>query len=299
MFGWIYRLYCRIPYRERSLAYRWSTRAIEAAVPWMLRLRLSRPHLRNGHRRVIVSLTSFPARIHLVDRVVESILYGNVHPDAIVLWLSQDEFPSESTLPPALRALQRRGLTITLVPGNLKPHKKYLYAFSAYPDHHVITIDDDALYPPSLVHDLLAHHHHYPNTIIATRARRIIVQGERFAPYRTWSSVVGLHPPSEHLLPVGVGGVFYPAGSLSGRTFDHTMIESIALHADDLWLKFANENRAIKTICVGSTASRRTIPIRAALNTAALSDQNVTQSHNDIVLQRLLDARIVDLDRYR
>ena len=54
--------------------------------------------------RIIVSLTSYPPRIDSVHKVVESLYRQSVPADAIVLYLSLDEFPqAAASLPGSLR----------------------------------------------------------------------------------------------------------------------------------------------------------------------------------------------------
>ena len=49
---------------------------------------------------LIVSLTSFPARIHLVHYAIYSLLRQSLKPNRIVLWLGEDKFPDkENDLP--------------------------------------------------------------------------------------------------------------------------------------------------------------------------------------------------------
>src|SRR5690554_3260312 len=54
---------------------------------------------------LIVSFTSFPARIKKVHLVVESILRQTVLPHRIILWLSKEQFPTEKSLPKKLLEL--------------------------------------------------------------------------------------------------------------------------------------------------------------------------------------------------
>ena len=52
-------------------------------------------------RKIIASLTSYPARINIVPYVIASILNQTMKPDKIILWLGNDRFPDEK-LPPFL-----------------------------------------------------------------------------------------------------------------------------------------------------------------------------------------------------
>ena len=106
-------------------------------------------------RKIIVSLTSFPARIEKVWMVVESLINQQQKPHKIILWLSKEQFSSIESLPQKLKEQRKRGLDIRLVDKDYRSHKKYLYAFREYPEDYVILVDDDILYPSNFISELL------------------------------------------------------------------------------------------------------------------------------------------------
>ena len=59
---------------------------------------------------VVVSMTSFFARINSVHKVVQNLLKQSVKPDLIVLYLSLDEF-ADKCLPKQLIDLQNNKIT--------------------------------------------------------------------------------------------------------------------------------------------------------------------------------------------
>src|SRR5690606_22827294 len=75
-----------------------------------------------GSIEVVVSLTSFPARINTVWLVIESLLRQKVKPDKLILWLSKDQFSSIDVLPKRLKSQILRGLEIRFVEGDLRSH---------------------------------------------------------------------------------------------------------------------------------------------------------------------------------
>ena len=78
-------------------------------------------------QRVIVSLTSYPARIQYVSKVIRSIFAQRCLPDLTVLYLSRDQFPlGESQLPADLVECLGFDFEIRWVDGDMKSHKKYL-----------------------------------------------------------------------------------------------------------------------------------------------------------------------------
>ena len=47
--------------------------------------------------QLIVSLTSYPARIHMIHNVIESLINQTYNADKIILWLNPESFPSKET----------------------------------------------------------------------------------------------------------------------------------------------------------------------------------------------------------
>ena len=138
--------------------------------------------------RVIVSLTSYPARIETVHLAIESLIAQSVKPWKIVLWLSKDEFPSgRVSLPPRLTALENDSLfEIEWVEKNYRPYNKLVHALRKYPDCAIITVDDDLLYPSDMVERLLAAHEKYPEFIKAMRVRTMTAKAGKVQPFLDW-----------------------------------------------------------------------------------------------------------------
>ncbi len=113
---------------------------------------------RNGvdkSRNVIISLTSYPARIDTLHLTVMTLLNQTVKPRSVMLWLANEQFPKrEDELPEKLLALKKYGLEIRFCE-DLRPHKKYYYTMKENPECYVITVDDDVFYPENLVEELM------------------------------------------------------------------------------------------------------------------------------------------------
>ena len=190
---------------------------------------------------VVVSLTSFPARIGTVHMVIRSLLLQTVRPAQILLYLSAEEFPQGIGQPPQLAGLDgRHGVSIRFVDGNLRSHKKYFYAFAERPDACVITVDDDLYYPPHTIARLVDLHRRFPKAVCANVVRRITLGPDgRALPYRRWPKLP-VHEPEESaaLVGVGYGGVLYPPRRLAAsQVLRADVFMSICPLADDLWLK--------------------------------------------------------------
>ncbi len=103
---------------------------------------------------VLVSLTSFPARLPYLHHTLYSLLTQDYKDFHIALFLSSSEI-APSKLPLILKIFKKLGLlSIHFVEENLRAYKKLFYALQAYPEHIIITIDDDQIYAPNTIQKL-------------------------------------------------------------------------------------------------------------------------------------------------
>lgn len=187
-------------------------------------------------KKIIVSLTSFPARINQVHHTIETILTQTVKPDKLILWLCQEEFPNkEEDLPKKLLALQQLGLTIEWCEPMLA-FQKLIPSIRKYPEDIIITVDDDFYYPETLVEDLYIAYLANPNYIYANRIWRGFLEGNEFkqCSNRLMYSKK-FEKPSFYNLLMGYGGVLYPPHSLSEKALDVKKFKEIIPTNDDIW----------------------------------------------------------------
>jgi glycosyltransferase involved in cell wall biosynthesis len=186
---------------------------------------------------VIISLTTYSKRIESVDKVIASLLEQTVTVDKIILWLDESETNFEQ-LPKQLRSLISNRFEVKFCP-NYKSYKKLIPTLQEYPEAVIITFDDDISYPKDQVEKLLLAHYENPNEVITNVARNILVKDGQLQPYTTWlhafEEQVG--KPLVSLLPIGVGGILYPSGSLNEEVLNIDAFMVLAPHGDDLWLK--------------------------------------------------------------
>lgn len=226
---------------------------------------------------VVLSLTSFPARIEEVWKVVETLKRQSVLPEIIILWLSRDQFRSAETLPQSLRRMEDDIFQIRLVDGDIKSHKKYYYAMNEYPEKTIVTCDDDQFYDPNLIKRLLDNSRKYPGCIIANKTLKIQFDKEgNIIPYKLWKDK-GNPNDSENLLQVGVGGVLYPPHSLNKLVLDKDLFLNLAPLADDIWLN--SMARLNDTPIVQASPLLLTLPI--VLDSPTLFDVNLGNNMND------------------
>lgn len=235
---------------------------------------------------VIVSLTTYPARIKSVWITIASLLQQTMKPSKVILWLAQEQFPT-SEIPKSLKRLQKRGLEIRFGE-DLKPHKKYYYTLQEYTEHYVITADDDVLYPENFIEQLWRGHEKYPDTIICSWSHKIEFDAQgRFIPYNDWLDNRE-EKPSYTTLAVGCNGVLYPPNCLSQEAFEQQKIMENSLYTDDLWLKCMEILNEYKTVnCCKEILIYFN---RLATMHSGLWKKNIGESrNNDIIWKQLMD----------
>ena len=192
-------------------------------------------------KKLIVSLTSYPARIHTVATVVEDLQKQTRKADQIILWLAREQFPNaEEDLPAPLRYQLSQGLVTVRWCDDLKSHKKYFYALQEFADDLVVTVDDDLLYPEHMLENLYRCYLRHPNAVSTVRAHLMIfTENGTLMPYRDWiqETDVCLDQPSMQLFATGGAGTLYPGGIFKKELFNKEAIVQTCLMADDLWLK--------------------------------------------------------------
>lgn len=241
-------------------------------------------------RTLTVSFTSYPARIQYVPAMLSTLLNQTRPADRIVLYLSEDQFPErDAALPETLQNAQKeKQLQIRWVPGDLKPHKKYYYAFREFPEDIIVTVDDDVLYMPKLLEQLWEAHLQYPNAVVAGRSHLITLDKDGHPnPYARWIHCTqGFESgPSMQLFAVGIGGVLYDPKLFPSELYNEESIRSLCLEADDLWLKAMELIAGVPVVRASNPELIQNVP---GSQKTALYLQNQNQNRNDFYLSAIL-----------
>lgn len=240
--------------------------------------------------RIIATLTSYPARINTAHLAIQSLLAQYYLPDLIILWLCVDEFPNrEADLPTELRTQLAHDVQIRWVDRDLKPHKKYFWAMREFPNDIIITFDDDLIYRPDAIAELMASFHRYPHAVSALRTNLITFgpDGTR-RPYHEWIYEVGhFHPQlkgacSHRLFATTGAGTLFPPHILPRETFDEQTIRKLCPIADDLWLKVAE---LYADIPVAAASIQQLLVYIPGTQDVALCLQNIDAGKNDKQLE--------------
>lgn len=185
---------------------------------------------------IVVSLTTFPGRIDTVWLTVETLMRQSVKPDAIILWLSSEQFKGVSDLPQTLLGLVDRGLRIEFREGDLRSHKKYFYARKEFPGATLILADDDIFYPTTMLKDLVELSRQYEGKVICRFAKKIKwTESGRLSPYIEWMKVNDSTPREDIFFGSGGGVLIPPSAVHEDLLNENAFLENCPL-ADDIWL---------------------------------------------------------------
>ena len=241
--------------------------------------------------KIIVSFTSYPARMFCVNTMLESIFAQTKKADKIILYLCEREFPNRlKDVPNNVKQLIGTGdFEIRWCKDNLKPHNKYFYAFQDFPNELVVTVDDDIQYPPQLIEVLYDSYVRHPDCVSAWRIHTVAFsESGEFLPYRYWTYEDNTHidVPSHQLLATGVGGVLYPVSLFLDKTMlNHSAIQEVCPLADDLWLYAMELVNSIPVVHVG-TYDLQTIPCSQSFGLYKTNNFGENQQ-NDVYLRNI------------
>lgn len=185
--------------------------------------------------RLVVSLTSFPARFADLHLTIRSLLRQSVRPDRVILWISPSYRPQ---LTRELLELAEQELLI-MDHEDIGPATKLVPALKAFPDDFIVTADDDLYYPPDWLSVLVSRHDQARPAVVARRAHIVKTDPAGLCmPYRQWerdTDRLASTGPGEYLFPTGVGGVLYPPGCFDPRVLDEANLARLCANADDVW----------------------------------------------------------------
>lgn len=232
---------------------------------------------------VIISFTSFPARINDVWKVVESLKNQSVLPEKIILWLSKEQFPTKDTIPETLLKEESTLFEIRIVEEDIRSHKKFYYVMQEFPDKTFVTCDDDIYYHPDMLKHLVEASKQFPGCVIANKTRKISFDSEgNMMPYNKWET--NQTPlSSENLIQIGVGGVLYPPKALHELTLRKDLFFSLTPMADDIWLNCMARMQGTPVV----QSAMKMLPLPIDSDSPALSSANKGQNRNDMQLSQL------------
>lgn len=246
-------------------------------------------------QRIVVSFTSYPARFDAIPFVIKSLAYQSMKADKIVLYLSKEQCDG---VPPVLNELRKYGLEIKMVSGNMRSHKKYLYALAEYPDDIVITIDDDLVYPRNMIKALYLSYKKFPECVSALMVNEIgRMPDGSLDKYVNWKRVLDRkYHPSNMLMAMTGAGALYPPHLLCAMTFDTDKIKALCFTADDIWMKFMELKSGVKVVhAINQKTESDTLNYIANFYEGGLYIENCTGGKNDKYVQNMTNFTGINL----
>ena len=186
---------------------------------------------------IVISLTSYPARINTIYKTIKSMLNQTLRPYKIVLVLGEDKFPrKELDLPEDLTTLFSDRFEILWTQKDLRSYTKLIPTLKAFPDKIIVTADDDVIYNSDWLEKLYKAYKKNPKLIHCHRAHKIkFDEDNQIMSYNNWKWNVSKTKPSFNNFLTGVGGVLYPPNSLYKDIFNIELFQKLAPMADDIW----------------------------------------------------------------
>lgn len=193
--------------------------------------------------RVVISLTTLPGRYGSLRQTIDSLMANTVKPDAIYLTLPTTCARLQIPYPP-LPAELGKLVTVITPTEDYGPICKLIGGLMAESDPStvIITVDDDVIYPPTLIENLLAHHEQFPTSAISGTGA-LIGQGlnlfsivSSIDVFRPWANQTGfaVGPDGRKVdLLFGVAGVLYTRGMFDLTELLSFVVRGTALFSND------------------------------------------------------------------
>jgi glycosyltransferase involved in cell wall biosynthesis len=151
----------------------------------------------------------------------------------IILWLADDM--KELDIPILLQNQVKRGLTIDFCK-DIRSYKKLIPTLERYPNDLVVTVDDDILYHPDMIENLINAYKDNPHFIYCSRMHRIKINDNKEPlPYREWKWECDDDIASLLNFPTSGAGTLYPPHCFHKDILREDIFTQLCPKADDIW----------------------------------------------------------------
>jgi hypothetical protein len=244
---------------------------------------------------IVVTLTSYGNRVKgSAIYAIYSLIKQTVRPERIVLWLDEKDYDKDN-LSGYLKFLKRFGLEVRF-DHDIGPYTKIIHSLRAFPDKHLITIDDDIFYSENFIEEMREAHRQHPNAIIAGWAKVPLKDSQqKLKPYTEWPEYHHVNDDFEYdsktLFPLGWAGVLYPAHTFDEEVTNEEVFTRLCPKADDIWLYVMGLRcKAEKRILTHSSIARyHTDLLRQLMTKDRLTATNRLGGENDKQLAAVLE----------
>jgi hypothetical protein len=239
---------------------------------------------------LVVSMSTIPSRIDFILPAIRSLFDQTLRPSRVILALpphsSRENRPYR--IPDSLRALE--GLTIIDAERDWGPATKLLAALRLYrnvPNQRLVFVDDDNIYPRTLLETMARHAEQRPDAAIAMRGWQVPSSLHFKDVDVVFGSAIG--SPLRVDVVTGCGGVL-----VRPRFFEDDVFaleeRSDAFYVDDVWLSGHLARRGVQAFVVPLNGERvywnaLTTWVGHALD----REENRDGVHDDAVLRQFAD----------
>ncbi|WBU55569.1 glycosyltransferase [Paracoccus sediminicola] len=228
---------------------------------------------------LIVSLTSYGARLAAAELVLASLLRQTVRADRVILWLDEEDL---DRLPGGIRD---SGAEIRVCP-NWKSYKKLVPTLLESPEAYIVTADDDLYYGPDWLEGLVAAAKAGAK-VACHRGHRVTLEQGLPQKYDNWQRNIPRPDAGKLIFPTGVGGVLYGPGVFHPDATDAGKFMRLAPSADDVWFYWMHRLRGSEPEKIGGNFRVIEWPDSQTQNLRAT---NLGTGGNDRAIQAMIDA---------
>lgn len=209
----------------------------------------------------VISIASYPERIHLLPAVFESISRQSKLPRYFFLVLSEEEWPGK-ILPKKIKKLERRGVRVVWTRENPYAVKMLLPILELNLNLSIITLGDDWIYGREFIENTVCSTAAKSGYITGPLGKSIFRRGQEINVFFREENGADPNTPSECLYLLGLGTI-YPPGSLDLRVRDMAAVRRIVPgRGSDLWFWAAATAKGTKQVCLGyDSVKDKLIPI--------------------------------------
>jgi Glycosyl transferase family 2 len=219
-----------------------------------------KPH--SHQKRVIVSLTTLPDRIHNLEPTIRSLLNQTWPPDEIVL--AVPEYSTRQKRPYSVPKYlsQFPMLRILRCKTDWGPATKFIPAVqeelaAGRPDTLIMVVDDDRIYPRDALETYLYYHRQFPDAALCFRGGPMPQNFYWFVPKLFLAS--RLREPKRVAVITGCGSYLIQPRFFDSTLWDYSDAPPSAFYMDDIWISGNLDRRSVEKYAVPASAMMRTV----------------------------------------
>lgn len=262
---------------------------------------------------LLVSMTSYPARIYGIYEVFISLLYqsADISSYQCFLTLAKEEFINrEKDLPLKIQKLISNGWIKLIWYHNIYSHKKLIPIIQIYPENDILIVDDDIIRTNNFIEIFQKEHRIYPKDIICgifmyyfdNKIEMKRLNGYKSVKFGEINSVPNIIFQTSRPAN-GFGGVLYPKHTFSDkRFFNETLYMNSSPTSDESWQYTFNviENKILRQTSIIFDNSMNIVEGSQNIKTKLFTvNKNKYQLINDNLIDLFPEYKINSLKRQK